>query len=230
MDVAAFQTKRNQHSYCLFFPCCCIRPELNHEVVPSHIKSGLESLRDQCRINFGRRCRQAGSGNDSDIKITHTLSGNVQEHWVTSWKLALNPGSKSQISTTLLSYAMETALLFMYLDLVSIKMSNLGLSLPSATVNFNNPIHKLFLLNQECTKDMAIHNPGESSSELLYFSRQLIVNHVSTGSISSFEEFLNFKTFLNMLCASMLSWTLGGTCFHFPFTQGHFCEMLLMKL
>ena len=127
MDVAAFQTKRNQHSYCLFFPCCCIRPELNHEVVPSHIKSGLESLRDQRRINFGRRCRQAGSGNDSDIKITHTLSGNVQEHWVTSWKLALNPGSKSQISTTLLSYAMETALLFTYLDFVSIKMSNLGL-------------------------------------------------------------------------------------------------------
>ena len=77
---------------------------------------------------------------------------------------------------------------------------------------------------------MAIHNPGESSSELLYFSRQLIVNHVSMGSVSSFEEFLNFKTFLNMLCASIAILNIGWDVFPLPVYSEHFYEMLLMKL
>lgn len=81
----------------------------------------------------------------------------------------------------------------------------------------------VFLLNLEYTEDMAIHNSGESSSELLYFSRRLIVNPVLWG-IFEFQNLSKYAIYFHAIL------TLGEVCFHLPFTQDHFCEMLLMKL
>lgn len=105
-----------------------------------------------------------------------------------------------------------------FLDSVTVTLTFLALT----TVNFNNPIYKVFLLNLEYNEDTAIHNPVESFSQLLRFSRQLTVNPVSTGSLWSFEEFLNSRIFPNMLHASMSSSALDETYFHL----GHLTSLL----